>query len=91
MALYHFHNSMTSQRDLIVLVIYSSVNIMIHASIFAMDFQLAATRSLCWMKLLLPIHSVVLFILRLDPERVKVVNHEELAEMVLQRSAFLDI
>ena len=63
---------------------------MIHASIFAMAFQLAATRSL-WMKLLLPIHSVVLFILMLDPEHVKVVNHEEHDEMALQRSAFLDI
>ena len=55
-----------------------------------MAFQLVATRSL-WMKLLLPIHSVVLFILVLDPERVKVVNHEELADMALQRSAFLNI
>ena len=67
---------------------------MIHASIFAMAFQLAATRSLL-MKLLLPynysIHSAVLFILMLDPECVKVVNHEERDEMALQRSAFLDI
>ena len=27
----------------------------------------------------------------LDPERVKVVNHEELTEMARQRSAYLDL
>ena len=51
-----------------------------------MAFQLAATRSLL-MKLLLPynysIHSAVPFILMLDPECVKVINHEERDEMAL--------